>query len=129
MLRPDDAGFWATHQGAEIDLILQLSGQRFGVEVKRSDAPRMTRSVHKALAELRLNAVAIIYPGTKHYALEERANVVPIAKLATTTDAAELASLLGPTPSPRPRRGAGERRRALQARSRTLRVLPPAEET
>lgn len=96
ILRPDDAGFWATHQGAEIDLILQLSGERLGIEVKRADAPRMTRSVHTALAELRLDAVAIIYPGTKPYALEERVSVVPLGVLATTTDAAELASLLWP---------------------------------
>jgi len=56
----------------------------------------MTRSVHTALAELRLDAVAIIYPGTKPYALEERVSVVPLGMLATTTDAAELASLLWP---------------------------------
>jgi len=96
ILRPDDAGFWATHQGAEIDLILEVAGRRLGVEVERADAPRMTRSVHTALADLRLDAVAIIYPGTKPYALEERVSVVPLGKLATTTHAAELAPSLWP---------------------------------
>src|SRR3990170_481394 len=33
-LRPDDAYYWATHQGAEIDLLLFKRGRRIGVECK-----------------------------------------------------------------------------------------------
>ncbi|WP_299698298.1 hypothetical protein [Hydrocarboniphaga sp.] len=33
--------FWATYQGAEIDLILRRGDQLLGVECKRSDAPRI----------------------------------------------------------------------------------------
>jgi len=37
-----EAFFWATHQHAEIDLILRRGHRLFGVECKRADAPRMT---------------------------------------------------------------------------------------
>lgn len=39
-----DASFWATHQGAEIDLLLQRRGKLFGVECKRVDTPLRLRS-------------------------------------------------------------------------------------
>ncbi len=39
-LNPDQAYFWATHQGAELDLLIFKNGKRYGVEFKRSDAPR-----------------------------------------------------------------------------------------
>jgi Domain of unknown function (DUF4143) len=41
-LHPDDAYYWAAHQGAEIDLLLFKHGRRVGVECKSSDAPTLT---------------------------------------------------------------------------------------
>jgi len=77
-----EAAFWATHQGAEIDLLLRRRGTLYGVECKRADAPRMTASIRIALEDLGLERVAVVYPGTKRYALDERVHVVPIADLA-----------------------------------------------
>jgi len=77
----DEAFFWATHQGAEIDLILRRGDRLFGVEVKRADAPRATPSVRIALADLDLEQVAVIYPGTKRYPLADQVEAVPIADL------------------------------------------------
>lgn len=37
--RPDQAYFWATHQGAKLDLLMFRGGQRIGVEFKRADVP------------------------------------------------------------------------------------------
>jgi len=37
-LQPDQAYFWATHQGAELDLLLFKNGRRLGIEIKRADA-------------------------------------------------------------------------------------------
>jgi hypothetical protein len=37
MARPDAAYFWATHQGAELDLLLLRGERRIGVEFKRAD--------------------------------------------------------------------------------------------
>ena len=78
----DEAYFWATHQGAEIDLILRRGDRLFGVECKRVDAPRLTPSIRIALDDLRLERVAIVYPGTKRFALTDRVEAVPLGAVA-----------------------------------------------
>jgi predicted AAA+ superfamily ATPase len=82
VLQPDEAFFWATHQGAELDLFLIKDGRRFGVEIKRVDAPTLTPSMRIAHEDLRLEHLVILYPGTAQYELSERASVVPLAVLA-----------------------------------------------
>jgi uncharacterized protein len=77
-----DASFWATHQGAEIDLLLHRHGKLFGVECKRVDAPRVTPSMRIALADLGLERIAVIHPGPRRYALADRVEAVPLATLA-----------------------------------------------
>lgn len=78
----DEAYFWATHQGAEIDLILRRGSRLYGIECKRADAPRITRSIRIALEDLELERVAILYPGAKRYPLGDRVEVVPLEELA-----------------------------------------------
>ena len=80
----DQAYFWATHQGAEIDLILRRGDRLLGVECKRADAPRLTPSIRIALDDLHLERVAVIYPGTKRFALADRVEAVPLATLIET---------------------------------------------
>jgi len=77
-----EAAFWATHQGAEIDLLLRRKGKLFGVECKRVDAPRLTPSIRIALEDLQLERVAVVYPGTRRYALSDRVEAVPLSVLA-----------------------------------------------
>ncbi len=79
----DDAFFWATHQGAEIDLILQRDNELFGVECKRTDSPRITPSIRHALDDLKLQRVAIVYPGEKRFPLSDNVEAVPLQLLAT----------------------------------------------
>jgi predicted AAA+ superfamily ATPase len=78
----DEAFFWGTHQGAEIDLILSRGGRLLGVECKRADAPRMTKSIGVALADLDLDRVAVVYPGDRRYSLADRVEAVPVSDLA-----------------------------------------------
>jgi predicted AAA+ superfamily ATPase len=80
-LRPDEAYYWATHQGAEIDLLLFKHGQRIGVECKRSDAPTLTPSMRIALNDLKLDRLVVVYPGERRYALADRADVMPLVEL------------------------------------------------
>ncbi|MFZ4694816.1 MAG: ATP-binding protein [Verrucomicrobiia bacterium] len=80
-LRPDDAYYWATHNGAEIDLVLFKNGLRIGVECKRADAPTLTPSMRIALADLKLDELHIVYPGARRYTLAKRVEVVPLAEL------------------------------------------------
>jgi predicted AAA+ superfamily ATPase len=87
-----EAAFWATHQGAEIDLLLRRRGRLYGVECKRADAPRMTPSIRIALEDLGLERIAVVYPGSKRYTLAERVEVVPIASLTKPGGLFEAAS-------------------------------------
>lgn len=80
-LRPDEAYYWATHQGAEIDLVLFQRGRRIGVECKRMDAPVVTPSMRIALADLKLDKLYVAYPGQQRYALTKKVEVVPLTEL------------------------------------------------
>ena len=78
----DGAYFWATAQGAEIDLILRQGTALYGVECKLADAPRITPSIRHALADLGLRRLAILYPGSRRYQCSDQVEVVPLAALA-----------------------------------------------
>lgn len=82
VVRPDGAYFWATHTGAELDLLLIVRGKRYGVEVKCQDAPRLTPSMRIALDDLGLERLTVLYPGDRHYDLEPRVTVAPLAELS-----------------------------------------------
>lgn len=84
-LNPDDAYYWATHNGAEIDLMLFKNGRRIGVECKRMDAPTLTPSMRIALADLKLDELRVVYPGEKRYPLADRVEVVPLAEFVQAT--------------------------------------------
>jgi hypothetical protein len=79
----DEAAFWATHQGAEMALILRRGDRLLGVECKRADAPRMTPSIRIALDDLGLERVVVVYPGDTRYAISDRVEAVPLAALAS----------------------------------------------
>ena len=79
---PDEAYFWATHGGAELDLLAVRGGRRIGVEVKRVDAPRMTVSMRTALSDLRLDRLLVFYPGDRRFPLAERVEAVPASELS-----------------------------------------------
>lgn len=85
-VQPEEAYFWATHQGAELDLLLFRRGGRFGVEIKRADAPVVTPSMRIALRDLKLEHLTVLYPGSRRYALAERITVVPVAAVAKGPD-------------------------------------------
>jgi len=73
-----DAYFYATQSGAELDLLLLRGNRRIGVEIKFSDAPRSTRSMHVVREDLKLDQLIVIYPGVHSYALGEVANVMSL---------------------------------------------------
>lgn len=79
--RPDEAYFWATHAGAELDLLILKDGRRVGVEFKRADAPHLTPSMRIAMRDLALEALYVAYPGTRRYALAAGMEAVPLGAL------------------------------------------------
>ena len=80
--QPDEAYFWATHQGAELDLLMIKHPRRVGVEFKRTDAPRITPSMRTAMQDLKLESLYVVYPGPLRYRLDDSIEAVPIAELA-----------------------------------------------
>jgi predicted AAA+ superfamily ATPase len=76
-----DAYWWSTHQGAEIDLVLFHRGKRYGVEVKRADAPGITPSMRSAKDALGLARISVVTPGERTYDLAKDVRVVAIGDL------------------------------------------------
>jgi uncharacterized protein len=85
--QPDEAYFWGTHAGAELDLLMFKRGLRVGVEFKRGDSPSMTASMHIALHDLKLDALYVVYPGKLRYTIAQntsaaKVEAVPMRDLA-----------------------------------------------
>lgn len=81
--QPSESYFWATHQGAELDLLLFKGSSRLGVEIKRLDAPTITPSMRTALSDLQLEQLTVVYPGNQAYELAPRIRVIPLEIAAT----------------------------------------------
>ncbi len=81
LAKPDDAYFWATHQGAELDLLMLKAGRRVGVEFKRADVPKVTASMRIAMHDLKLDALYVVYPGLHRFSLGDAMEAVPLSAL------------------------------------------------
>ena len=79
--QPEEVFFWATHAGAELDLLVVRGRRRFGFELKRTSAPRVTPSIRTALDDLRLERVDIVYPGEHTFPLAEHVRALALARL------------------------------------------------
>ena len=86
LLETRDAYFWATHSGAELDLLVMIGGKRHGFEFKYSDAPGRTRSMSAAIQDLNLEHLWVLYPGNQDYSLEEKISVTPVSSLSILTE-------------------------------------------
>lgn len=83
LVRPDPAWFWATHGGAELDLLIFAGSKRYGVECKFTEAPRVTKSMHSALSDLDLAHLWVVYPGSHSYPAHEKITMLPISEAAS----------------------------------------------
>ena len=69
--------FWATHAGAELDLLIDVDGGRVGVEIKRTDQPRLTPSMRSALDDLGLDRLIVVHAGTERFPLADKVEAMP----------------------------------------------------
>lgn len=83
-LADEEVWFWGTHAGAELDLLWRRGGRSFGAEFKYADAPRLTRSMQAARADLGLTRLWVVYPGDTVIRLDRDVTAVPLADLGTT---------------------------------------------
>lgn len=74
----EDAYFWGTHGGAELDLTFVRRGRRYGIEFKFSDAPGVTRSMHVAMQDLQLSRLWVIAPVKARCELAPGIEVCPL---------------------------------------------------
>ncbi len=91
LAKPDQAYFWATHQGAELDLLMLKGERRIGVEFKRADVPTVTRSMHVAREDLKLDALYVVYPGETRFTLGDGVEAVPLWALLPNPKASSAA--------------------------------------
>jgi predicted AAA+ superfamily ATPase len=75
---PESSYFWASHNKAELDLLLLKHGKKLGFEFKLSDAPKLTPSMRIAIEDLKLDSLTVIYPKGKKYRLSEDIQVVSL---------------------------------------------------
>ena len=78
---PEECFFWATHAGAELDLLVVRGNRRWGFEFKRTVAPRMTRSMHAALTDLHLERLEVIYAGDETFPLADQVRAVALKRI------------------------------------------------
>ena len=75
---------WSTHSGAELDLLVLAGSRRYGFEVKRTEAPRLTASMRSAYETLRLDRLEVVHAGAERFALAQGIGALPASHLAAT---------------------------------------------
>lgn len=76
-----EAYYWATHAGAELDLLLMRDGKRLGFEFKYSDKPSTTKSMHIALSDLNIDHLYVVHPGSHNFTLGDKASAIALPAL------------------------------------------------
>lgn len=79
--REDECFFWATHGGAELDLLVVRGRERLGFEVKFTSSPRATPSMRSALADLKLQQLYIIHAGEDTFQIERKIKALAFSHL------------------------------------------------
>ena len=77
------AWFYRSHQGAEIDLLIERGGRpQIAIEVKRSSAPSPGKGFAQACDDLEVAQRWLVYPGTERYPLRHGAHAIGVVELA-----------------------------------------------
>lgn len=80
----DECFFWSTQANAELDLLIIKNNRRIGFEFKYTDSPKITKSMHIAREDLKLDHLGIIYPGKEIFPLYENINAYGLEVLTKT---------------------------------------------
>ena len=80
---PEECFFWATHTGAELDMLVVRGGERRAFEIKRTSSPRVTPSMRSALEDLRLDRIDVIHAGDRTFDLARGIRAVALSRLLT----------------------------------------------
>ena len=81
--RAEQCFHWSTYSGAELDLLVVAGNRRYGFEVERTEAPRLTESMRSAMKTLDLRRLDVVHAGERLYRLAPRVRALPVVRLAT----------------------------------------------
>jgi predicted AAA+ superfamily ATPase len=73
--------FWATHGGAEIDLLVVRGRRRWGFECKRTDSPVVTPSMRSGMSDLGLERLYVVHAGEHSFELSKHIRAVSLSRL------------------------------------------------
>lgn len=76
-----ESHYWATHAGAELDLLLVRGSRRLGFEFKYSSAPASSKSMHIAVRDLGLDHLWIVHPGPDEFPLTADMTALPLREM------------------------------------------------
>jgi predicted AAA+ superfamily ATPase len=77
----EECFFWATHAGAELDLLVVRGRRRLGFEIKRTSSPQITKSMRNAISDLKLNQLDIIHAGDQTFPLSRQVRAISFSRL------------------------------------------------
>ena len=80
-VRPHECFFWATHTGAELDLLVVRGKRRWGFEIKRTSSPTITPSMRSALADLKLQRLFVVHAGQHSFDMAKNIRAVALLHL------------------------------------------------
>ncbi len=82
-----EAYFYRTAAGAEIDLVLNLPGnRRWAIEIKRSLTPKVGKGFHHGCVDINPDARFIVYPGKERYPITANLEAINLCDLAREID-------------------------------------------
>jgi hypothetical protein len=84
--RANECYFWATHAGAELDLLVVSGRKRRGFEIKRTESPKITPSIRVALDTLRLDRIDVVHAGPRSFPLAKDVHALAANDLMATLE-------------------------------------------
>jgi predicted AAA+ superfamily ATPase len=75
------AYFYRTAAGAEIDLVLDMGGMLWAIEIKRTTAPKPGKGYYHACEDIRPAARWLVYAGDEQYKLRDGTTVLPLSNM------------------------------------------------
>lgn len=84
---PRQCFFWATHQGAGLDLLVTAGGRKLGFEFKRTASPAVTPSMRSAMESLKLDELVVLHGGKDSFSLGPRMRAVAATAITEELEA------------------------------------------
>lgn len=75
-----EAAYYRTQTGVEMDLLLSVGGERIGVEVKLTTAPKLERGLRTAIEDVGCRSTFVVIPAGERFRMAEGVEAIPVAQ-------------------------------------------------